>query len=361
MKTDLKELIKKALYFTGYYSLYRMVNAPPTNRLLILMYHTVVRDEDKLLHWYHNDPPSESQLEAVIIALKKRFRLLTVSDAMREIRDGGKLLEPSVAITFDDGYLSNYEIAFPLLKRYGISATIYLPTDWIDGNMTLWWTELTALVDGCTVERELLREVEAIVGKTLPLSEYMLSDPRSAKEALHEQLGIILMRKDDESRTTMLDALRNLLGSRGAGSAYSDASMSWHQIKEMADYGIEFGAHTCSHPNLSYVDLERAEREIVESRRILRERIKCDVPGFAYPYGYDVEGYKRFAPIFKKHDFLYAATSWWGYVDQNSDPFRLRRTGLPLTLSQAVLARSLALEYCRNDWPIPEGTNLAEA
>ena len=62
--------------------------------------------------------------------------------------------------------------------------------------------------------------------------------------------------------------------------------LKWVQVKEMKNSGIiEFGAHTLSHPKLSRLNLMSVEKEIIQSKEILENRLgkKCDF--FAYPFG----------------------------------------------------------------------------
>ncbi len=149
MKAEYKSIIKKILYYGGYYSLYERFNAPSEHRLLILMYHTVAADRDRRSHWFQRGTPSETQLEAVLTTLKRHYRIISVEDAVQEINDTGELKERSAAITFDDGYLSTYSVAFPLLKRYDVTATVFPYIDWIDGQLTPWWLTLAGMIDQC--------------------------------------------------------------------------------------------------------------------------------------------------------------------------------------------------------------------
>jgi len=61
--------------------------------------------------------------------------------------------------------------------------------------------------------------------------------------------------------------------------------MSWSQIQELREQGIQFGAHTCTHPVLTAISSNRAEEEITLSRKQLESRLGVPVDFFAYPYG----------------------------------------------------------------------------
>lgn len=61
--------------------------------------------------------------------------------------------------------------------------------------------------------------------------------------------------------------------------------LSWPQIHEMRQGGMEFGAHTHTHPNLSFIRAARASTEIRRSKDILEDHLREPIVSFAYPFG----------------------------------------------------------------------------
>ncbi len=73
------------------------------------------------------------------------FALLSVYDVQRALLEGGSLPEKAVALTFDDGYRDNFEHAFPILRKYGASATIFLVKNTVDDARHLTWPMIRAM------------------------------------------------------------------------------------------------------------------------------------------------------------------------------------------------------------------------
>ncbi len=61
--------------------------------------------------------------------------------------------------------------------------------------------------------------------------------------------------------------------------------MTWDQVKELADAGVEFGSHTVNHPDLTQLAPAALERELAESRREIERRTGRKAAHFCYPYG----------------------------------------------------------------------------
>jgi len=60
--------------------------------------------------------------------------------------------------------------------------------------------------------------------------------------------------------------------------------VTWEQLKEMADTGMEIGSHTCKHVDLTVQTPQLAWREIYTSRLTLEARLGVTVTSFSYPY-----------------------------------------------------------------------------
>jgi peptidoglycan/xylan/chitin deacetylase (PgdA/CDA1 family) len=111
----------------------------PLNRCLrragagipILMYHRVPHADDCTTHPYYCTNTTTQAFSAQMRFLHERgYRTVSVTEAYRQAQTGlpaRKLM----AITFDDGYQDFYTNAFPILNRYGYSATMFLPTAYI--------------------------------------------------------------------------------------------------------------------------------------------------------------------------------------------------------------------------------------
>lgn len=61
--------------------------------------------------------------------------------------------------------------------------------------------------------------------------------------------------------------------------------LTWEQVEEMSAYGIEFGSHTCTHPELTNISPELCMEELVRSRADLKARLGREIVSFCYPRG----------------------------------------------------------------------------
>lgn len=60
------------------------------------------------------------------------YETITMDQLVANFEQGEKLPPKPLMITFDDGYADNYTNAYPILKKYGFQATIFVITDFLD-------------------------------------------------------------------------------------------------------------------------------------------------------------------------------------------------------------------------------------
>jgi peptidoglycan/xylan/chitin deacetylase (PgdA/CDA1 family) len=101
----------------------------------ILTYHSVADPHDHL--YAHLSLPLEMFERQLRYLRRHRFETVTLRQVFEYLRNGTPLPRRAVALTFDDGYLDNWVYAFPLLKKYGMKATIFVVVDLVDPENTL--------------------------------------------------------------------------------------------------------------------------------------------------------------------------------------------------------------------------------
>lgn len=103
--------------------------------------------------------------------------------------------------------------------------------------------------------------------------------------------------------------------------------LSWDEILEMLEYGIDFGSHTLTHANLLYCKDEpkRLDHEINQSKKILEDKLHWPVVSFAYPYGEGTND-KKIKEALKKAGYKIACGIKQGKVSVPvKDMFNLKR------------------------------------
>ncbi len=192
---------------------------------------------------YHHVSPVGSQLdtvspesfEAQMAYLKRHgYQVISFDDLVDGIAKGRQFTHHEAVITFDDGYNDNYTYAYPILKKYGFPAIVFLISD---------------------------------------------------------QIGL-------------------------------PGFLTWPQVKEMDAGGFMAGAHTRHHPYLPDIPLDRAQDEIMGSKRIIEENLGKRIDYFSYPSGGFTSQIKT---IVREEGFKAAGTTNRGNDKFNHDLFEIKR------------------------------------
>jgi peptidoglycan/xylan/chitin deacetylase (PgdA/CDA1 family) len=251
--------------------------------------------------------------EAQMRFLRKNYRIISL-DRLTDELSLPNSVEPTVAITFDDGYRDLHANAFPILQAFQIPATIFLTVGCIESGEVAWYDRLFVALQTATSETI---EIHLDQPKT-----YFLGSARSRMNAAVEIISF--MRACSPARRKECCAE---LESRVhvPENDLRDRMLSWDQIREMHRGGIQFGAHTMSHPVVSRLSADEMDWELRESKRILEERLNYPVHHFAFPFGKHEECGERAVSILSQAGYRSAATTEWGLNSPGADPFSLRR------------------------------------
>lgn len=112
------------------------ITADDADKVTVLMYHQII--PKKHLKKYHF--PNNGELDAMIVTLEdfteqmnylkeNNYTVLTLKEFELFMLNEKKVPEKSVLITFDDGYKSVFEFAYPVLKSHGFYATHFIITE----------------------------------------------------------------------------------------------------------------------------------------------------------------------------------------------------------------------------------------
>jgi peptidoglycan/xylan/chitin deacetylase (PgdA/CDA1 family) len=266
-------VLSPILYYSGLHGLTRPLYSGVGH---ILMFHRVVPSSDKpRIHNHQSLEVSPQLLESTIQFFRKRnydfISLNKLNDYSGEKAGRRKF----VVFTFDDGYLDNYELAYPIFKKYNIPFTIYVTTGLPDGHAFLWWYLLEELIlNNDTLELDVQGERQIFRTGSLKAKEVVFNQVRSIlavanQSALefHKSNMFHNYQKESEGLTKTL-------------------SMNWNQIEELSkDSLVTIGSHTVNHYPLKSLSEEQSKFELTESRRIIESHIKMPVNHFCYPIG----------------------------------------------------------------------------
>jgi peptidoglycan/xylan/chitin deacetylase (PgdA/CDA1 family) len=276
----------------------------------ILVYHRVNDEEDFLF----DRVPIRVFVRQMEI-LHKHFNVRPLEELLERAVKGDLPPPNPLAITLDDGYRDNFKNAFPILKQFGLPATIFLATGAMDSKKPLWHDRVFDAFRQTNVKSVVLR------GREYPLKTF--SEKRVAMNTFLQDLRKLDPRDRDDRIQKMTSDLK-LTETFNA----TDQMLNWREIQEMARENISFGAHTVTHPILTRIPLAEAVDEIMKSKEAIERELRSAVRLFAYPNGGREDFNESMKAALKEAGFLGAVTTLWGSNDIHGDPFELRRIGL---------------------------------
>ena len=333
IKSLVKNTVTGAVYYSGSLALRQRLNKRDLSAI-ILMYHRVMpNDTDRIprKEWerYRSLPGivvTPQMFESQIRFLSQSCSVISLAKLMDCFEGGEKLPPRAVVITFDDGWRDNCDYAFPILKRYGLSATIFLTANYIDSTNVFWPERVIASLlevssEGATAAGQLASELTPAFGAVV---KAIAVQPRSGRIELLDGLINEMKNWPTETRERALELLTRVAKKADMKSGVR-VMLDWNEIREMQAGGVSFGSHCLSHELLTSLDRTQQERELTESKEVLERRLGIPVEAVAYPNGNFNAEIKGFAA---RAGYRCALSVQRGSVSASDDRFELRRVNV---------------------------------
>ena len=229
---------------------------------------------------------------------------------------GDPLPDNALAVTVDDGY-ADFAGAQTVFKKYGIPVAVYLVTDFLDRKTWFWWNRILYAFSHTDC-----REFEIVLsaGPATP-ARFPLESDAQRQFAANTVIEAAKALPEPE-RSAVCDEVLERLSVQLPELPDEWQPLSWDQVRQLRRDGVEFGAHTKTHPILPAVDdTGKLRQEIVWSKKRIEEELDEAVIHFAYPNGqFD----QRTVDIVRGSGFQTAATTEAG-LNFHPDPMLLRR------------------------------------
>ena len=297
-------------------------NSARVDRLCIINYHRVLNSYDPLLE----TEPDVKAFRWQMKLLANYFNVLPLHDAIMAL-EAGTLPPRAICITFDDGYRSFYDLAFPILKEFHLPATVFVTA----GNLAAdnMWNDRIIEVLRRYPRKEL--NLQRIGFGRYPMSS--TSERKHAIDKLITESKYLAPTK----RWMVVQEIEGFLNGESAPALMLTRNM----ISTLAREGIEIGGHTISHPILTNLPDELAYHEILENKKALEILTGKPIRYFAYPNGkFRVDFDERHMKMARDAGYIAAFATDLGVASRNAHKYNLPR-GRPWDSSPPFFALRL--------------------
>jgi peptidoglycan/xylan/chitin deacetylase (PgdA/CDA1 family) len=285
----------------------RMRLKPGSGHLPILMYHRVLQQFDAM----QPDVMTAAQFDVQMQLLVSAFTVLPLHEAVPALH-AGKLPARAVCITFDDGYLDNFDVALPILQRHGLSATFFVASGYLDGD---------CMFNDVVVEALRHAPAGAVDLSHLQLGTRHLNGVASRAQVAEEMVSVVKY-MDAQERDAFCSALPASLGIKPV----RNLMMHSEHVHGMVKAGMSVGGHSVTHPILTKITDAQAAQEISGNWAALKDITGVAPVAFAYPNGKPGTDFApRHAQIVKQAGYRYAVSTAVGTAGLQDPLFSLPR------------------------------------
>ena len=256
---------------SGFVTLLERTDSEGTDLLRILTYHRVDY-ADTRPSLYPRVTVTPQAFATQMRFLADHYHPVSIPELLDATLSESPALPPrAVLVTFDDAYCDFAEQAWPIMQRYHIPATLFVPTAFPDHpERAFWWDRLYQALR-TTPRRDTLET---------PVGDLPLGTAEQRERALLQLRDYVKTRPHAEAMSWVEQICTELEARPPEPSV-----LSWDTLRQLAGQGVTLGAHTRTHPLMNRVSPQEAYAEAVGSLQDLQAQTGSPLPIFAYPSG----------------------------------------------------------------------------
>lgn len=227
---------------------------------------------------------------------------------------------PRIALTFDDGWSDNAHIAAPIARANGIPLTIFLCSGMMGEVSPFWPERVIAALRAAQGDRRTLENIEKYVATRIDNAGHEGWQSGEGSDRLVE----LIKRQPGDQIGEIVDTIAAIPSQRNK-TGNVDSTMTWAEARALREAGARFGSHTCTHQILPGLKSSAAEKELLESKAEIEQRLSEACSTFSYPNG---EWSQDVRDLVAKAGYAIAFTNQRGIWTQDCDPLLIPRINL---------------------------------
>lgn len=319
-----KQIAARLLNPVGVSKILQNIRSRFLNQLPIITYHRVIDTNESYPFDKNLVSCSVATFDHQMQYISKHYNSINFKTLHNWQEGKGNLPKKPIIITFDDGFEDNYSNAYPILKKYGLTATIFVTTENLTTGDIFWYDYIAYLILNSQIGEFTLDSIN---------KNFVIEEDQSSRHATLSLLLAELKKCPNESRLKAIQEMTDMFG-----GVYNDASdeikslsrpFNWDNCREMHNNGIEIGSHSVTHPILSKIDSKSQHYEIHQSKATIEKHLNTQIDAIAFPNGHTEDYTQSVLREVKAAGYNYACTFNKGINKLESlDKFQIARLNI---------------------------------
>ncbi|HEV7609488.1 MAG TPA: polysaccharide deacetylase family protein [Steroidobacteraceae bacterium] len=263
---------------------------------------------------------SVAAFERQMSYLARHANVVTMQELTAGLRSGISWQPDTVSITIDDGYADLHDLAFPVLRKYGLPAMAFITSDFARGALWHWPDQLHHILMNCAAPALRVETGSGALELALSTAAQRLASWNLLADYCHE-----LHEAAREEEIAAVSRLARVPVPARAPPEYR--GVDFHQLRSMIAGGLSVGGHSVTHARLPTLTDPELSMEIEGCKKTLEQQLQVAVSSFAYPFGAPGDHDERIHGAVLRAGFDNASVS---YFDAHlyDDIYALRRFGV---------------------------------